>query len=64
MIKKMYEEWLSIRAIARKLGHCPKTVRKYLALDGDKPKPIQRPSTGSKIDSYLPYVTGILQEDH
>ena len=62
MIKKLKEEGMSIRAIARKLGHCPKTIRKYLALDGDRPPRIERVSTGSKVDPYLPYIAKVLQE--
>lgn len=64
MIRKLREEGMGIKAIARKLGHCPKTVRKYVRLDGDKPKRIERKSRGSLVDPYLPYIAGILQEDH
>lgn len=64
MIKEYKEQGMSIRAIARKLGHCPKTIRKYLKMDGDMPNRKARPSSGSKVDPYLPYLAKVLSEDH
>lgn len=64
MIKKLYEEGMGVKAIARKLGHCPKTVRKYLRLEGDKPPKTRRKSPGSQLDPYLPTIAQVLQEDH
>lgn len=64
MIKEYKEQGMSIRAIARKLGHCPKTIRKYVKMEGDVPARKVRPSSGSKVDPYLPYLAKVLSEDH
>lgn len=64
MIKGYKENGMSIRAIARKLGHCPKTIRKYLKPEGMIPIRKARPSVGLKVDPFLPYIARVLGEDH
>lgn len=64
MIKEYRDKGMSIREIAKKLGHCRKTVRKYLKLEGVTPVRSPRPSVGSKVDPFLPYIAKVLSEDH
>lgn len=53
MIREYRDKGMSIREIARKTGHCRKTVRKYLKLEGTTPVRTSRPSVGSKADPFL-----------
>ena len=57
-VKRIYElagQGLSERAIARKLKISRNTVAKYLGAEG-VPEPKPRPSRGSKLDPYRPYI--------
>jgi transposase len=46
-VRKLYQDGMSISAIARQLGRDRRTVRKYLK---EVPRPYQRPLRGWKVD--------------
>lgn len=54
-IKILHRQGQGIRAIARELGISRNTVRAYLRSQ-NKPVYPQRPSRGSKLDRYKPYI--------
>lgn len=53
MIKKLKKQGLSISQIARQVGACRNTVKKYLRLpDGVRPVQV-RPPKGSQADPFI-----------
>jgi transposase len=61
MIHQLHEEWLSIRAIARKTGLDRKTVRKYLRRGLEPPVYGPRHPKPTLIDPYADYLRGRLK---
>jgi transposase len=61
VIKELYAQGLSIKAIRRQTGHSRKTIRKYIKQD-EPPVYKPRPRRPSKLDPYKEYICGRLKE--
>ena len=61
MIKELYAQGLSIRAIRRKTGHSRKVISKYVN-SNKAPSYKPRPMKPGKLDSYKEYICGRLKE--
>jgi len=61
MIHDLKRQGLSILAIARRTGHDPKTVRKYLNSGLEPPVYGPRAPRGSALDAYADYIRGKLK---
>ena len=61
MIKKLLEKGLSKSAIARKLGVCRETVRKYANKPDGYIPVMDKSPIATVVDSYLPHVAQMLQ---
>lgn len=61
MIRDLYAQGLSIKAISKKTGFDRKTVRKYLNITS-VPEPEKRAKKSSKLDEYKDYITTKLHE--
>jgi transposase len=61
MIRDLYAQGLSIKAISKKTGFDRKTVRKYLNITS-VPEPKKRAKKASKLDEYKDYITTKLHE--
>ena len=61
MIKKLLKQGLSKSEIARRLGICRKTVRKYANLPDDYVPVINRTPVENIVDPYLPHIAKMLE---
>ena len=61
MIHDLKRQGLSVLAIARRTGHDPKTVRKYLNTGLEAPSYGPRAPRGSVLDAYAHYIRGKLK---
>ena len=61
VIKELYAQGLSIKAIRRQTGHSRKTIRKYIRQD-EPPVYKPRPRRPGKLDPYKEYICGRLKE--
>lgn len=60
MLRELYAQGLSIRAIRRQTGHSRRCIRKYLRLN-DPPTYKTRPKKPGKLDPYTEYICGRLK---